>query len=336
MPQRVKHTGGGPHGNASVVFGPVPSRRLGRSLGINNIPPKTCTYSCVYCQVGRTSRYTDERETYYAAGEVMDAVREKLREAAERGERIDYISFVPDGEPTLDVHLGALITLLGAPDLSSAEKTGRSKIAVITNATLLTRDDVKGDLMRADLVSVKVDAVTPRIWKRVDRPKGTLRLQGILAGVKDFARHYGGTLITETMLVRGLNDGIEEISGIARFLQEIDPFKSYISIPTRPPAEGWVVPAEEKTLSIACALFGELSVRAELLTGYEGNAFAFTGDVESDLLSITSVHPMREDAVTEYLRRAGAGREEVEKLILAGKLLEVSYNGETFFARKLR
>jgi wyosine [tRNA(Phe)-imidazoG37] synthetase (radical SAM superfamily) len=267
---------------------------------------------------------------------MRDAVRGKLAEADERGERVDYISFVPDGEPTLDARLGELIRLLGAPDPDSSAPSQRRKIAVITNASLLTRDDVKEDLVRADLVSVKVDAVRPDVWSRVDRPKRTLRLQGILDGVRDFARHYGGTLITESMLVKDLNDGLDEIAGIASFLQEIKPSMSYISVPTRPPSERWVEPADEKTLLIACALFGERSVKVELLTGYEGNAFAFTGDVENDLLSITAVHPMREDAVREYLRKAGAGWEEVKKLLLAGRLLEVAYKEQRFYARKLR
>jgi wyosine [tRNA(Phe)-imidazoG37] synthetase (radical SAM superfamily) len=136
------------------------------------------------------------------------------------------------------------------------------------------------------------------------------------------------------MLVKGLNDGFEEVAGIAAFLREIKPCKSYISIPTRPPSERGVEPADAKTLAIACELLGERSVKAELLTGYEGNAFAFTGDVEKDLLGITAVHPMREDAVRSYLREAGAGWEEVDKLLLAGRLLEVPYKGRIYYARR--
>jgi wyosine [tRNA(Phe)-imidazoG37] synthetase (radical SAM superfamily) len=141
---------------------------LGRSLGISNIPPKTCTYSCVYCQVGRTSRCSDERKAFHDPGEIRDAVREKLGEAAERGERVDYISIVPDGEPTLDSRLGELVTLLGAPDLHPNVRPVRRRIAVITNASLLTRADVKEDLARADLVSVKVDAVSPALRRNAD------------------------------------------------------------------------------------------------------------------------------------------------------------------------
>ena len=111
-----------------LVFGPVPSRRLGRSLGINNIPPKTCTYACVYCQLGRTPRLQIERQTFYSTEDLCDAVTCKLRAARERHEPVDYLTFVPDGEPTLDENLGATIAALkplGIP------------IAVITNTSLI-------------------------------------------------------------------------------------------------------------------------------------------------------------------------------------------------------
>ena len=207
--------------------GPFPRGALGGAWGSTTYPRRRApTYSCVYGQLGRTFRYSDERKAFFTPGGIRDAVREKLREADERGEKVDYISFVSDGEPTPDANLGELIGLLGAQGLAPAEKFGRRRIAVITNASLLNREDVKEGLMRADLASVKVDAVSPEVWRRVDRPKGTLRLERILEGVRGFARHYGGTLITESMLVRGLNDGIEEIAGIARFLQEINPFIS--------------------------------------------------------------------------------------------------------------
>ena len=132
------------------AFGPVPSRRLGRSLGINNIPPKTCSYSCVYCQLGRTSQLIANRQAFYKPKEIFKEVRRKVDEAISRNEKIDYLTFVPDGEPTLDINLGEEISLLrqiGIP------------IAVLTNASLLWREDVREDLLKADLVSLKVDSV---------------------------------------------------------------------------------------------------------------------------------------------------------------------------------
>ena len=130
-----------------IAFGPVPSRRLGHSMGINNIPPKICTYSCVYCQVGRTINMQVERKSFYKPEEVVQGVETKIREAKERGEPVDYLTFVPDGEPTLDINLGNEIELL---------KPLGIKIAVISNASLIWQEQVRDDLRKADWVSLKV------------------------------------------------------------------------------------------------------------------------------------------------------------------------------------
>jgi len=195
-----------------IAFGPVPSRRLGRSLGINNIPPKVCTYSCVYCQVGRTTEMTIGRRKFYDPDEVLQDVQEKICKSDEAGEPIDYLTFVPDGEPTLDANLGREIERLkplGIP------------IAVITNNSLLSRQDVRDDLMGADWVSLKVDVVEERTWRRVNRPHGRLELASMLEGALTFAQSFQGRLVTETMLVAGVNDGEEHLSQVAGFLERL-------------------------------------------------------------------------------------------------------------------
>ena len=308
------------------AFGPVPSRRLGRSLGINNIPPKVCTYSCVYCQVGRTSEMAVERRRFYDPEEIAQEVQEKVRQATEAGETIDYLTFVPDGEPTLDVHLGREIELLrplGIP------------IAVITNASLLWREDVRAELSQVDWVSLKVDAVNESVWRQVDRPRRSLRLSAILEGALTFAGTYPGTLVTETMLVQGVNDGEGCLREVAAFLARLQPDIAYLSIPTRPPAEKWVHVPGEGALNRAYQILGEKAKQVEYLIGYEGNAFASTGNLEADLLSITAVHPMREDAVNELLARAGAGWPAVRALVAQGQLVETVYGGHTFYLRRL-
>ena len=124
-----------------LAFGPVPSRRLGRSLGVNNIPPKTCTYACVYCQLGGTTAMATRRRTFYNPADLQRAVSDKVAEARKRGEPVDYLAFVPDGEPTMDANLGAAIDLLKPLEI---------KIGVITNASLLWREDVRDDICKAD------------------------------------------------------------------------------------------------------------------------------------------------------------------------------------------
>jgi wyosine [tRNA(Phe)-imidazoG37] synthetase (radical SAM superfamily) len=309
-----------------IAFGPVPSRRLGQSLGINNIPPKICTYSCIYCQLGRTNKQKIQRETYYKPKEIKHAVDKKIKEARRRGETIDYLTFVPDGEPTLDINLGKEIEILKTLDI---------RIAVITNASLLWKKEVKDDLSNADCVSLKIDTVNEKSWKKINRPHRSLNIGKVLSGLSEFSRDFHGELITETMFIRNINDNTQELEAIADFIEGLIPRKSYISIPTRPPAEKWATSADEFDITMAYHIFKERGIDAEFLTDYEGNAFAFTGNVEEDLLSITSVHPMREEGVNNFLSKAKASWAVIEKMIKEDKLVEVVYKGNKFYMRKL-
>ena len=181
----------------TTVFGPVPSRRLGRSLGINNIPPKVCTYPCVYCQVGRTTKTQVDRRAFYRPEEIASEVEDRVRAAKEQGEQIDYLTFVADGEPTLDINLGREIDLLRPLGF---------RIAVITNASLVWRRDVAKELRKADWVSLKADTVREDVWRKLNRPNPSLEFMDLLTGMIGFAKGYEGELATETMLVKGLND----------------------------------------------------------------------------------------------------------------------------------
>jgi wyosine [tRNA(Phe)-imidazoG37] synthetase (radical SAM superfamily) len=311
-----------------LVFGPVPSRRLGRSLGINNIPPKTCSYSCVYCQLGRTSNMLIDRKAFYKPKQIIKQVKKKINELKLKKEKIDYITFVPDGEPTLDINLYKEILLL---------KQFGFPIAVITNASLLWRGDVKKDLLFADFVSLKVDAVTIDLWKRINRPHKELKLDVILEGIKEFAKNFNGILVTETMLIDNI-DYKEELEKIANFLKTLAKLnKAYIAIPTRPPAENWVKPAKEETLNKAFQTFAKKlgNEKVEYLIGYEGNAFAFSGNIKEDLLSITAVHPMREEAVKQLLKKSGATWKVVDELLKNGELVRLEYEGNVYYMRKL-
>ncbi len=267
-----------------------------------------------------------KRENLYKIEEIVQDVKRKVKQVKEKGEPIDYLTFVPDGEPTLDINLGKEIELLKPLDI---------KVAVITNASLIWSKDVEQDLQKADWVSLKVDAVSQEIWRRINRPQKLLKLQAILEGMLDFANIFKGELTTESMLIQGVNDNSEEIEKIGDFLAELKPDKAYLAIPTRPPAISTVTPASEQVINMAYQIFSQKISGVEYLIGYEGNAFAFTGKVEDDLLSITSVHPMREEAVIEFLKKANADWRVVEKLVKAGSLVEVEYQAKKFYVRKL-
>lgn len=270
---------------------------------------------------------TVQRSVFYSPNHIYNEVEKQVTIANENGETIDYLTFVPDGEPTLDMNLEAEVRLLrglGYP------------IAVLTNASLLWQEDVRSALGSTSLVSIKIDAMSESLWRRIDRPHGSLSHQVVLDGIEQFAHTYDGTIITETMLLDGI-DYTDEMVQLSEFLNSMNVDKAYIAIPTRPPALSWVRPAREETLNHTFQSFSEAlgPARVEFLIGYEGNAFAASGDLEQDLLSITSVHPMREDAVRVLVERSGSRWSEVNELIQQEKLVQLDYEGESFFMRRL-
>ncbi len=307
------------------TFGPVPSRRFGQSLGLNTIPSGTCSYSCVYCQVGGADHLTVGRAAHCAPGELVADVRSVLQKLRDRNEPVDYITVVPEGEPTLDDNLGRQLRALRSMGIP---------LAVITNASLLSREDVRRDLAWADRVCVKVDTVRHETWRRVNRPHGDLRLEEILDGVVQFGREFDGELDTETMLVKGVNDSIDDLRPLAAFLERVKPDRSYISIPTRPPAVEGIQPAGEDALVRAYTAIAASVGQVELLTGYEGTDFASTGDARNDLLAISTVHPLREDQVGALLHKCGATWDVVEWLVRQQQLREVSWQGRRFYVRR--
>jgi wyosine [tRNA(Phe)-imidazoG37] synthetase (radical SAM superfamily) len=310
-----------------IAYGPVPSRRLGRSLGINNIPPKVCSYSCLYCQVGRTKKLRINRTEFYSPERLIKEVREKVRKVQENGEHIDYLSFVPDGEPTLDIHLGE--------EIQSLKRLG-IKIAVITNGSLLWHKEVRRELLNADWVSIKVDTLDEKVWHNLNRPQRKLKLATIQEGIISFAGEFKNKLVSETMLVKGINDSESQLRELANFLINVKPAKTYLSIPTRPPTEKWIKPPEGNTLLQAYEILRKKISIVELLIDYEGDSFTVTGNSESDLLSITAVHPMQERAVKAFLDRAGDDWTLINRLKKERKLQEIIYNGKKFYLKKLK
>lgn len=308
------------------IFGPIPSRRLGRSLGINNIPPKACSYACVYCQVGQvtTLPIEKERRQFYSPDEIFQQVKQRLTELQAQNETVDYLSFVPDGEPTLDVNLATTLDKLRPLGV---------KIAIITNGSLLWREEVRITLAKADWVSLKVDNVDETIWRQINQAHGQLKLEKILAGMRIFADTYTGTLVTETMLIKGLNTGETAAKGVAAFLAQLKPQIAYLLVPTRPTAEPHIYPPTPEEINRFYQIVSQQVPHVECLTQYEGNAVASTGDVVQDLLSITAVHPLRQEAVQALLAKNQTGWHVVDALIRDGQLRKTAYEGHTFYIR---
>lgn len=308
----------------SIIFGPIPSRRLGRSIGINNIPPKICNYSCVYCQIGVTNNMFIQRQEFYSPDVIYEELSLKISELQKHGEHIDYLTFVPDGEPTLDTNLGSMIDRF---------KSFGLKIAIISNASLIWNLKVQNELLQADWVSLKVDSVLEKVWRKVNRPHGFLNLQRIIDGAVAFSKQYKGVLATETMLVGGINDNPESLNLTAETIRRINPQIAYILVPTRPPAENIAVKPSEENLITAYNIFSSKIKNVEVISGNEGTDFSFSSDVEKEIVNILSVHPMREDAVEEFLTKSNNDWNTVEELIQKEIIKKTLYSGEVFYSK---
>lgn len=310
----------------SLIFGPVPSRRLGNSLGINNIPPKECSYTCIYCQLGNTLKLEINRKEYYSTDKIVAEIKSHLSKLADPNS-IDYITFVPDGEPTLDINLGQTI--------KECRQFG-IKIAVITNASHIWDIDVQESLYLADWISLKIDTVDERIWHKIDRPHGGLSLNKIMDGMIHFSKHFENYLATETMLVKGINDGEENILKTSKFIKKLNPMISYITIPTRPPAVSNIEKPSVESINSAYQIFTNNDLSTELIVDYEGNKFSSTGNFKDDILNITAVHPMRKDAVENLLDKNNSNWDTVNELLREGELIETIHCNEYFYMRNLK
>ncbi len=305
-----------------IAFGPVPSRRLGRSLGINNIPAKRCSYSCVYCQAGATLKTEIERREFYEPELIFRAVLEKVEKALKADDPIDYLTFVADGEPTLDLNLGTEIRLL--------RRLGM-RVAVITNASLLRDEKLQEEVAEADWVSVKIDTVREDTWRKLNRPQPSLRLSSVLEGIGRFSQAFRGELVTETMVVQGLNDSAAHLRDLADVLLLLNPRCSYVAIPTRPPAEAWVRPPTGEVLAGASSILTSKIEDVRFLPVDEGEWFTRTGRVEQDFMSITAVHPMREKAAKRFVENSGADWCVIEQLVDDGVIVIREFGGDRFY-----
>lgn len=290
------------------VFGPLPSRRLGQSLGIDTIPLKTCNWNCVYCQLGRTQPVIYKRVDYFPPADILAEVQQSI-ETHPPGE-IDWITFVGSGEPTLHAGIGWLIrqtkTLTNIP------------VAVITNGSLLYDPQVRYELAAADAVLPTLDAGSSTLYRRINRPHPSATFRRLVTGLIAFRRKYNGRLWVEVMLVRGLNDTKQALLDIVSILRRVEPDEIHISLPTRPPAETWVQPADEEGVLRALAILGEV---AHVLHPAAGS-FDLSGheNLADAVISIITRHPMRQEELERTLEQAAPGQ-------VSGVLAELERNG---------
>lgn len=233
-----------PDGGCRWVFGPVKSRRLGRSLGIDVLPVTTCTYDCVYCQAGPTTTQQAQREPYAPPSDVADEVCRVLEKETD----LDYLTFSGTGEPTLYSQIGALIRLLKA-------RTDMP-VAVITNGSLLWRPDVQEDLLEADLVMPSLDAGDQEMFDRINRPSQDISFQTMVDGIAAFRERFPGELRLEVLLLAGITDTEDEVQKIAAHARRIAPDRIQINTAVREPAEESARAVPRERLEELAVLFG--------------------------------------------------------------------------------
>ncbi len=304
------------------IFGPVPSRRLGRSLGIDTIPLKTCNWNCVYCQLGRSMPLTNSRKNYILSEVILAEVQAAL--SAHRPGEIDWITFVGSGEPTLHAGIGLLIrqvkVLTDVP------------VAIITNGSLLYLPEVRAELIAADAVLPTLDAGTPELYRTINRPHPDITFERLVKGLIAFREQYTGKLWIEVMLVRGLNDGEQALRDIAVVLGKIRPDEVHINLPTRPPVETWVQPPDDEGLMRATAILGDF---AHVVQPAEGT-FDLSGcnNLTDAIVGIVTRHPMREAELRHALEKWSPGQvdEALAELEASGRAQVIERYGVRFWS----
>ncbi|BBA53121.1 hypothetical protein FV113G1_34740 [Fusobacterium varium] len=226
------------------VFGPVPSRRLGISLGVDLVKPKSCNMNCVFCECGATPKLADKRKSFKDIKEVENEIKAVLKDV-----KPDYVTFSGSGEPTLSKDLGEIINWI-------KDNTDVS-VCLITNSLLLNNDEVIKEVQRADLIIPTLNSVDDDIFHKINRPSKDIHISMIMSGLQKLSAVFKGRIYLETFIIEGLNDGEEHIKRMAEFLRTIKFTKIQLNSLARRGAESWVKPASIEALNNVKKIFAE-------------------------------------------------------------------------------
>lgn len=270
-----------------LIYGPVPSRRLGRSLGVDIVPHKVCSYDCIYCQLGRTKQKTIERKPYTPAEDILDQVQQKLRE----GVSADYITLAGSGEPTLNTEIGSLI--------HGIKKLTEIPIAVLTNGSLLGIREVRESLMEADAVLPSLDAHDEEGFQTINRPHSEITLRAVLEGLLTFRTEYPGQIWLEIFILDGINATPTDATHFKHWIERVNPQKVHINTAVRPAAETYARKVPVQEMATFCSIIGK---KAEVITPYRDIQRNERGaDLEEDLLNILARRPCTLDDISSAL-----------------------------------
>ncbi len=304
--------------NPQHIYGPVPSRRLGRSLGIDLVPYKVCTYDCVYCQLGRTTNKTNERKAYLSIDQILDELERKLATISP----FDYITLAGSGEPTLHLHIGTLIQKI--------KKMTHVPVAVLTNGSLLWMEEVRESLMEADVVIPSLDAGNEKLFLQVNRPHSEITFEKMLAGLIEFTKHFPKAVWLEVFLLAKITGIPDEVENIARLAKQICPAQVHLNTIARPPAESFALPVHKDVLNGFANYFVP---QAKVIADFQNSTIISSLDLkEEDILALLSRRPCTIKDIAEGL---GANALEVMKIIdslkLQKKINEVFVNEKWFY-----
>jgi wyosine [tRNA(Phe)-imidazoG37] synthetase (radical SAM superfamily) len=269
------------------LFGPVPSRRLGISLGIDLVPYKTCTLNCVYCECGRTTDLTIQRKEYVPTAAILSELDHYLRD----GPELDYITFSGSGEPTLHSGLREIIDFLKT-------RYPKYRIAVLTNGTLLYDKKTRSEIMGADLIIPSLDAASEVAFKKINRPQKGLSLGRILSGLADLRKEFSGEIWLEVFIVPGLNDNEDELGLMKEAIDKIKPDKVQLNTLDRPGTEDWVMPEPKERMEEIASRLG-----AEVIADFKSRkkVNSFSEDTEKDIISTIRRRPCTASDLSEIL-----------------------------------
>src|SRR4030043_780517 len=281
------------------LYGPVPSRRLGRSVGIDLVPHKICTYDCIYCQIGKTTQKTLVRKEYVPVMEVIEEVDFFLKEETSS---IDYLSLSGSGEPTL--HSKIRLVIEGIKGITSIP------IAVITNGSLLYLEEVRQDLLYADVVLPSLDAVSSDAFLKINRPDEGFSVERMVEGLVQFRKIYKGQIWLEILFCRGVNDSQSELTLMKEAINRIQPDKIHLNTVVRPPSEKWAAPLNQKEMEEIQAFFGE---KASIISEFDRHpSVSSAGDIKEEILKILKRRPL---SISDLSKGMGIPQNELDNYV---------------------
>ncbi len=310
--------------NTKYIFGPVPSRRLGLSLGVDIIPYKFCPIDCIYCQVGQTTQKTTERKEYIPVDELLTQLKQKL----DAGVEADFITLSGSGEPTLNSKLAQIIT--------GIRKLTDIPIALLTNATLFSDPAVRADCALADVVLPSLDAADEATFQKINRPHPDISIENVIAGLSAFRKEFTGQIWLEVFLIEGLNTAGDQITSIAQAITRINPDKVQLNTAVRPTALSGIKPIDpEKLAEIAKNLPGNAEIIADFSMAHPKKNAQPTEAKTKDILTMLKRRPC---ALSDISAGMGLHRSQVKKhltdLLAQGAIGSEQKNGTTFFKAK--